>query len=325
MDKKFYWSLNAPAFPSRGFNDFIQNEFNRLIPFDNRINQLNTVIFSITNQCDYRCKHCFEINNLQDEEHLNFEELLKIQEKLHARGTLQIQLSGGEPLKRIDDLTELVRVGKNLSEYWILTSGKDLILENALRLKKAGLVGINVSLDHFEADKHNEFRNNDKAFSRALEAVKNSKRVGLLTCLSLCATKDFISKENLFEYFELAKSIGVHFVQILEARSVGNFTDINVELEEEQIQVLNDFYVNALKKYGSDCPVLSYPGYHQRKIECMGAGERYLYIDTKGKIHACPFCQTSVSDAVDDDLEEAIHKLKTIGCQMHGQRSSGTG
>ena len=61
-------------------------------------------------------------------------------------------------------------------------------------------------------------------------------------------------------------------------------------------------------------PIVSFPGYHQRRIGCFGAGDRYLYMDSNGDLHACPFCQYKVGNALFDDLSESINELRKIGC-----------
>ena len=64
-------------------------------------------------------------------------------------------------------------------------------------------------------------------------------------------------------------------------------------------------------------PIISYPGYHQRRIGCLGAGNRYLYIDPKGDIHACPFCRHAAGDAFSASMEDVIKVLRNRGCQIY--------
>jgi len=61
-------------------------------------------------------------------------------------------------------------------------------------------------------------------------------------------------------------------------------------------------------------PVLTYPGYYQRRSRCLGAGNRYFYIDSTGDIHACPFCQRKAANAVKGSLAPALEKLRIRGC-----------
>jgi hypothetical protein len=41
-----------------------------------------------------------------------------------------------------------------------------------------------------------------------------------------------------------------------------------------------------------------------------------MYIDSKGEIHACPFCHGAVGNAIHDNLPDAILKLRQSGCQV---------
>jgi MoaA/NifB/PqqE/SkfB family radical SAM enzyme len=118
-------------------------------------------------------------------------------------------------------------------------------------------------------------------------------------------------------YADLAKSMGVSFIQILEPRAVGHYKDKDVSLSEEQEKILDEFYfkMNYDKKY-IKYPIVSYPGCHQRKIGCFASGNRSLYIDTDGDLHACPFCQTKMGKALSDKLDESIERMRDHGCHQ---------
>ena len=168
-----------------------------------------------------------------------------------------------------------------------------------------------VSLDHHLAQQHNKFRGNENAFSWAVSAVSNANRVGLVTALSLCATKFYISPENLAKYMALAKKLGVSFVQFLEPREEGRYKGKNVMLQEDHIKVLDETYLryNSLKRYES-YPIINSLGYHQRKIGCFGGGNRFFYIDTDGDAHLCPYCVGKSSSALHSSPKEVISQLR---------------
>jgi hypothetical protein len=61
---------------------------------------------------------------------------------------------------------------------------------------------------------------------------------------------------------------------------------------------LDNFYIKInfnpeYRKY----PVFIYHGYYQRRVGCLSAANRSLYIDSAGFINACPFCHTKNYDA----------------------------
>ena len=312
---RYFFSDDIPGWPSAAFNGYFTGEIIRASSLKGMRVPLSTVFFAITSKCPMRCKHCYEWNNISQNEYLSIENLKEIIKKIKDFGAYHIQLSGGEPLERMDDLIVLTDYSCEGVDLWLNTSGFGLTLERAISLKEAGLTGAEISLDHWDEYEHNSFRGNEKSFFWVSEAVKNCSEAGILTSLSLCATNTFVSDKNLLKYAELAMKWEVRFIRILEPKEAGRYEGKEISLSMEKIALLEEFFIDS----GSpgkvpEYPLISYPGYYQRRIGCLGAGNRYLYIDSKGDIHACPFCQRSAGNAIIDRIEDAVSVLKTIGC-----------
>lgn len=299
VDQKYSWHPNIPSWPSNAFNLFHENEINRINTFRIIQGELNLLILSITKKCPLKCEHCFEWDIMHKPETLSLEDLKEIIRRYQEQGLATLELSGGEPLSRFNDLIELVQFASISSEVWVLTSGFGLTLKKAYSLKNIGLTGITISLDHFDEAMHNSFRGHGKSFSWVIKAVENAIKVGLTTCLSICATKRFVTRNNLMKYAELAKNLGVCYVQILEPKATGNYANKDVLLSNEQISEITDFHymMNSEKKF-REYPLVVYHGYHQRRMGCLGGGNRYLYIDSNGDIHPCPFCHSPMGNAL---------------------------
>jgi MoaA/NifB/PqqE/SkfB family radical SAM enzyme len=315
---RYFFSDDIPGWPSAAFNGYFTGEIIRASGLNGMRVPLSTVFFAITSKCPMRCKHCYEWNNISQNEYLSIENLKEIIKKIKDFGAYHIQLSGGEPLERMDDLIVLTDYSCEGVDLWLNTSGFGLTLERALSLKKAGLTGAEISLDHWDEYEHNGFRGNEKSFFWVREALKNCREAGILTSLSLCATNTFVSSENLLKYAELAMKWEVRFIRILEPKEAGRYEGKEIGLSLDKITLLEEFFIDS----GSpvkvpEYPLISYPGYYQRRIGCLGAGNRYLYIDSKGDIHACPFCQRSAGNAISDRIEDVVSDLKTIGCHEY--------
>ena len=314
-NKRYFMTMNIPGFPSESFNRFISIELNKSLPFQKDSSDLQLAVLSITSRCPMHCLHCYEWERINGNEYLTLEQLLEIQRRIEKYGVSQIQYSGGEPMIRINELTELIKATLSTTDTWVFSSGYNFKIENVLRLKQAGLTGIVLSLDHWKPEGHNHLRQSDRSFDWVSEAARQIVRADLALSLSLCATRDFVNRENLLNYVVYARNLKAGFIQILEPRKVGHFKNSDVELYPDQINLINDFVneMNNHPKY-SDMPTILFPGYHQREFGCFGGGDRFLYIDSKGNLNACPFCQESAGSCLDNDLTLLINNLKAKGC-----------
>lgn len=317
VDGRYYWDLYAPGYGSKAFDRYIAGEINRVSPLPGSANRFTNVFIAFTKKCTLQCEHCFEWDALNNKEKLDLPDIQNIVREFQNKGTSQIQLTGGEPLLRVNDVVDILKSSEPETDFWVLTSGMNLTLDNAQKLKRAGLTGVVISLDHYEASRHNEFRGHPKSFEWAADGVKNSIAANLVTALSICVTRSFVTEHNLMAYASLAKAWGVSFVQILEPRAVGHYKGMDVALEKEHEILLKDFYLkmNQAKEY-SAYPIVMYHGYHQRHTGCFNSGNRNLYVDTDGDVHACPFCQTKTGNVLEGGLDRAIETLGKRGCHV---------
>ncbi len=313
--KKHFWNIDFPGIPSANLKFRLRNEVDRISNNSVLTGHLQTVIWGITNRCSLNCKHCYDWNNISSNEKLSLTQLKEILFKLEENGVRHIQLSGGEPLERFDDLISIIELGDHRIDFWLLTSAFGLTLEKAVALKDVGLTGVNISLDHWEKKRHNEFRGNQESFDWVMKAIENCRKAGIIVSLSLCATNEFVSDENLFNYIELARENGAHFIRILEARRVGRFEGKDVLLTKHSIETIQKFVseINSETKY-ANYPIVNFVGFHQRRIGCHGAGDRYLYIDANGDFHACPFCQGKMGNVLETSIDDARANLIKRGC-----------
>jgi MoaA/NifB/PqqE/SkfB family radical SAM enzyme len=318
VNSKYYMGLYTPGWNDAIYRKFIVSQLNDFKKVKSHVNRFNTVFVAITKKCALQCEHCYEWDNLNKKDYLNTEKVIQIVTKLQNYGASQIQFSGGEPLLKIDTLEEVLNnVSKN-SDFWVATSGFKLTNHNASRLKGAGLTGVIISLDHFTPKKHNEFRGYKDAYYWVLEAIKNALKNKLMVALSICVTKEFISDKNLMAYMELAKRLGVAFVQFLEPKPVGHFANKDVLLGNSEVELLEKYFLkmNFNKTYSS-YPIITYHGYYQRRQGCYSAGIKGMYVDTDGDMNACPFCHKKTGNVLDKSFENNLAVLKKEGCQNY--------
>ncbi len=320
-DGRYFWSSEVPGFPSPRLAHVIKSELARHHPSLPGTNgsppSMVTLIWGITNRCPLSCSHCYDWENIEAKDSLSLDQLFEVLRHIESEGLKHIQFSGGEPLARFNDLLELIGLASKQMDCWLLTSGFGLTQEKAQALKEAGLLGANISLDHWDEAKHNAFRRNEHSFEWVKKSVRNCREAGLMVSLSLCATREFVSKENLYAYARLAKDWGVHFIRILEPRAVGSFAGKDVQLPGENISIISAFFNQLNTDPGfRQFPIVNFFGYHQREIGCMGAGNRYLYIDANAEVHACPFCRGSKGNVLKAPFAETLAAIRKTGCHF---------
>lgn len=315
---KYYMGLFTPGWNDALYKRFIKSELVTFKKFETQILRFNHVFLAITKKCALSCEHCYEWENLNQRDSLNEDKIKRIIIRLQKEGVGQIHLTGGEPLLKFDMIIRLLKTANKDTHFWLNTSGYQLTYEKAKQLKEAGLTGILISLDHYLEEEHDKFRKLKGSFMWATKAAQNGTQNGLVVGLSLCTRKEFVSEENLFKYMRFAKELKVPFVQFLEPRAVGHYSNKNVSLCLDTIQLLESFFLKMnFTKENREYPIICYHGYYQRRNGCFSAGKKGIYIDTDGDINACPFCQAKTGNILEDDFQQSLNDLKKIGCHNY--------
>jgi MoaA/NifB/PqqE/SkfB family radical SAM enzyme len=199
---------------------------------------------------------------------------------------------------------------------WIITSGQGMDDTLASDLAEAGLQGVVLSLDHWDPDLHDAFRGRPGTFRGALAAAGMARAAGLDLALSLCPTRAFMAREeNLWRYAALARDLGAGQILVVEPKAAGHFTGESVELDEAALARFERFYQEV--EFGPrhrDLPVFTAPGLVGRRSQCLGNGDRFLYLDPAGEVHPCQFCRGSVGNACTEDLGVLATRLRSTGC-----------
>ena len=311
---RYTFDIYTPAFPSVAADRFLEQEIRRNVDRMSG-NVLQTAIVAITKECPLRCEHCCEWENLNHADVLTRDDLRGIVEGLRARGVTQIFFTGGEPMRRVDDLLHAAHgVGKTI-DCWIITSGVGLTASIARRLVETQLTGVVISIDHWDGEKHDAFRGRRGAFDAAIAAAGHARDAGLIVAFSVCPTRELAKPEQLHRYAELARANGAAFIQIMEPRAVGHYEGRDVLLSPDEVQTLEAFsdWMNFDSSNASG-PIVTYPALYQRRHGCLGAAERYLYLDTNGDAHACPFCRYARGNVVRDGVDAVVGDLRNRGC-----------
>ena len=110
---------------------------------------------SVTDRCNLRCVYCMPkgVKTIPAREILTFEEIRDICSAAASLGIKYIRLTGGEPLVRlgVERLVEMIKAVDGIEGLTLTTNG--VLLEEKLPgLVRAGLDGVNISLDTLDRE-----------------------------------------------------------------------------------------------------------------------------------------------------------------------------
>ena len=129
------------------------------------------VSWNTTNACNMYCDHCYRDAGCKAEEELSTAEAKTLLEQIARAGFKIMIFSGGEPLMR-PDIVELVAYAASLGLRPVFgTNGTLITLEMAQKLKAAGAMGMGISLDSMDREKHNAFRKFPGAWEGAVQGL----------------------------------------------------------------------------------------------------------------------------------------------------------
>lgn len=123
---------------------------------DGAARAIRYVRISVTDRCNYHCEYCMPKDApvahtfAPRQELLSFEEIALLVGCFVELGVQKVRLTGGEPLVRAD-IEALVAMVSPMVPRVVMTSNGHLLAKKARALAKAGLAGVNVSLDSLDA------------------------------------------------------------------------------------------------------------------------------------------------------------------------------
>ena len=179
---------------------------------------------NLTRRCNLACAHCYlDAKTLRqgDAEELGTADVQALLDDVArlGHGTMVV-LTGGEPLIR-KDLETLIEHGSALGLPMVVGTNAMSLTERRVRsLKKAGVLGLGISLDSLDPDCHDRFRGHkgawaktmkDKAFQKEYVKANNSGLVGMEGAQAQKYLRETVSvpadlQKYLLDYANAAKS-----------------------------------------------------------------------------------------------------------------------
>ena len=313
-EDKYIISTFMPPLPSGAFTsnaiavDNMKKVFTKQLKAD-RTAPIS-IYLCITHKCPNNCLYCSSKNRQQGSE-LTTKEWKRTINNLQDMNTAIIGITGGEPMIR-EDIYDIVSFIDQRSISILFTSGFNLTLEKAKKLKACGLFGMGISLDSPFKKEHNKHRRDDKAFDYALKALRISNEAGLYTMAQTVILKKDIDEEKLFELFKLAKKSGAHEVKILEPilsgnlLTVENLDEILYKQEDRRKLIAIQHKANKIKSF----PKVTTFAYTESKEKFgCGAGTQHSYVSADGHLYPCDFIPMSFGNVKEEGIEDLWREM----------------
>lgn len=204
--------------------------------------ELIYLFWECTLNCNFRCKHCGSNAGEQVfSDVLGTEDIkrsfLDISKNFNAK-KMTIAVTGGEPLLR-KDLFQVMKYAKSLGFNWGMVTNGFLVNEEVVeKARDAGMTTIDISIDDI-GGAHDEFRNKEGSYERAVNAFKLFKEAGFLRPLRITTTVHSKNIQKLEKMYEEFKSLGVVSWRLLNVDPIGRTIDnSDILLSREQFKDL---------------------------------------------------------------------------------------
>ena len=207
---------------------------------------------------------------MQHSEIMTLEEIERISAVLTEMGITRIRLTGGEPLVRKGIEKLMDSLGKlPANPELVMTTNGVLLGDHLEMLKKAGLKGVNISLDTRNTGVYRELTGMD-ALEKVEQAVDLACDMGLSVKMN-CVPIRGINDEEIPALAEYAKDreISVRFIELMPIGCAADYKGIR---KEELLEKLE-------KAYGPASPVE-----RDQAVLCCGPAEYVRFRDFKGTV-----------------------------------------
>ncbi len=299
--------LYVPAYPTRAF-------FHTLEKFYRSQPGPTTVVLSMTRACTYRCPHCYQ--KLDRGADIPMETLTAAATAMQDAGVSMFDIEGGEPLLRLDRLTELMSALDERAEIWVNTTGAELSDEKMKRMVDAGLFGVMVSLHSPVPETHDEFTGVAGSFAVACEAIRRFVAHGALAAVNCCSTGKAVLDGDIDKLISLARELGCSFVQLIHPKPAGGWLgrDQNPDMADDVIDALSAMH----RHYNSGGKYRRFPSVSAQVFEespemfgCTAGGVDRFYMGADGEVQPCEFLNVSFGNVRNEPFEAILRRMRS--------------
>lgn len=248
------------------------------------------LLLELTYRCPLHCVFCYNPTDFaRSTEELSTQDWIRVLQQARAQGSVQLGLSGGEPLTR-DDLEEIVAEAHRLGFYTnLVTSGIGLNEKRIRALKEAGLDHIQISFQDSTREM-NDFLSSTRTFELKAKVAALIKQHGYPMVLNVVLHR--MNIDHVGQILEMAERMSADYVELANTQYYGWAWRNREQLLPSRGQVRRAEQVTAAfrKRVGERIRVyFVVPDYFEKRPKpCMnGLGSIFLTIAPDGTALPC--------------------------------------
>lgn len=257
-----------------------------------------SVHWTITSQCNLKCKHCYAFKN-RNQSDLNLNQCLHILDILSEYNCFDIVFEGGEPFCRSDFQNILSNAKEKKFVVDILTNGTLFTPQTVSFLKNTldtEIDRIQISLDG--AKNENDFIRGEGVYYKVLDGLKLLSGFQNITINTVVTDNNIDSLDKMCQdILSICDVAFIHFSPLINVdRSIGRLSspeiehgmDVFIHLKEKYgIKISGSILPDRLffEQYGEYIP----EQYKNNMILGCCAGRSKIYLNPDGSISPCAF------------------------------------
>ncbi len=269
--------------------------------------ELSLLAINLTRRCNLACEHCYlDADTLKHGSPLELttDEVCRLLDDVVQCGEgPMVVLTGGEPLMR-RDVEEIIAYGAGLNLAMVVGTNGIMLTEQRVRsLKHAGVLGLGISVDSLDAERHDKFRGRSGAWAKTIAGIEVCRRNEVSFQIHFSITER--NAHELPAMIEFARRCGARVLNIFFLVCTGRGESVTDLTPQRYEQILGELI--EAQEQCSDLIIRARcaPHFkrvaHQRKPAsalnrisgqdgdgCI-AGTHYCRITPEGAVTACPY------------------------------------
>jgi cyclic pyranopterin phosphate synthase len=198
---------------------------------------------SVTDRCNMRCTYCMPYNNttwFEQDNLLNFNQIVRIATIFANQGIDKIKITGGEPTIRpnIENLVKSLSNIDGIKSISMTTNGL-LLKEKVKQLKESGLQSVNISLDTFDRKRFAAITGVD-GLDKVLESIDAASSAGIPVKINMVVIRGW-NEDEIVRFAEFSRETGhvVKYIEFMPLDGTGIWTSNLVFSKREMIDTIN--------------------------------------------------------------------------------------